>query len=544
MRTGETFRLARTLADTSLVRRGVVVSALVLAERLLTFATAVVLVHGGLPQQIGAAATLSALFALRGIVQRTAMAHAEASLCDRLAASMVRGDVLRSSVLPDRDVHLEIAQSVYYTASLLAKDLPALVGDTVGCVALGGLVLAFEPGGVVAVGLASMMLGALVVLATRRIVERANQRVWAARAGVDERIADAIDGRLEIAAFGQTESFLAEFRRETADWAREQLRVSRLSAISGRIPLVAVGLAVAIVVALAARTGRGISVALADAAILASVVPAFAQAAQGAYAILRAEPWIRLAARIIGQSGTPAGGSRPASETSATIRLVGVSFAYDGDTPRKALRDVTLQWDAGTTLAIRGANGSGKSTCLRLLLALAAPTSGEILVGDTPLSELAGDSWRQRIAFLPQGPYLPPRSTIRAAIHFLAPGVGDDQMLRALDRVALTERLNPGGGSPLDVRIDTLSVGQRQRVALARLLCREASIVLLDEPDANLDAQGVSQLAGIIRDLARHRRVAFVAHSEELVRIADRVVTFEAGNLVSGDSYQAKAASR
>jgi ABC-type transport system involved in cytochrome bd biosynthesis fused ATPase/permease subunit len=540
MHLGEAFRLTRVLSDVALVRRGALLSALVVVERVFTFITAIVLVRGDVREQIGAAVGLSALFALRGVVQRSAAAHAEAALCERVADAMLHGDVLTANLLPDRDVHIEIAQGIHYTASMLAKELPALAGDLVASVVLAVAVVFVEPGRLVAFAVTAMILGAAAVLWSRRAVERATQRVWVTRARIDDMIVDAIDGRMELAASGQTAAFLATLRDGTADWTRDELRMSRLSAVSGRLPLLGAVLAVACVVAFTARTGHGVAGTLADAAVLASVMPAFAQAAQGIQVVSRSEPWARLTASIVGGTRAPVGGGRAVPEVPGRIELEGVRFRYGNEQTSEALRGVSFRWDEGATLAICGPNGSGKSTCLRLLLALAQPTAGEILVNGHSLSEHDADAWRARVAFLPQRPYLPPRATVRGAIRFLAPAVDDAAMMRALDRVGLTEPLSGKGVAPLEVRVDTLSVGQRQRVALARLLCRHADVVLLDEPDANLDADGLALLADVLRDLARDRRVAFVAHSPKILGLADHVVTLEVGRVVRDDVLPAK----
>jgi ABC-type transport system involved in cytochrome bd biosynthesis fused ATPase/permease subunit len=121
---------------------------------------------------------------------------------------------------------------------------------------------------------------------------------------------------------------------------------------------------------------------------------------------------------------------------------------------------------------------------------------------------------------------------VRDAIRFLAMEASDERIRRALDRVGLTEGLGRGGSDPLEAGIASLSVGQRQRVALARVLCRDASFVLVDEPEANLDREGIDLVVGIVRELARDHMVLVAAHAPELMEIADRVVVLEAGRVV------------
>ncbi len=183
-------------------------------------------------------------------------------------------------------------------------------------------------------------------------------------------------------------------------------------------------------------------------------------------------------------------------------------------------------------LGLSGGNGSGKSTCLRLLVGLGLPVEGSILVDDVGVGDLDLDAWRASIGFLPQRPYLPPRSDVRQAVEWLAPSVTDEKILWALDRVGLLSTFQVRGKPPLSIRVDSLSVGERQRIALARILARDAALYVLDEPDANLDRAGISLVAGVIRDLARDRMIVFAAHTPELLAAADDVVTLEGGRVI------------
>jgi ABC-type transport system involved in cytochrome bd biosynthesis fused ATPase/permease subunit len=184
-------------------------------------------------------------------------------------------------------------------------------------------------------------------------------------------------------------------------------------------------------------------------------------------------------------------------------------------------------------LALAGTNGSGKSTCLRVLLGLGAVKAGDLRVDGVALGQLDAVRWRRTIAFLPQRTYLPPRATIRECLSFLDDDVRDEASLQALDRVGMLPNLRRASPDPLEVRAGTLSAGERQRVALARLLCRPAPLVLLDEPDANMDRAGVQLVAELLVELSRERMVLVVAHTPEVLAIADRVITLENGQLRS-----------
>ncbi len=312
-------------------------------------------------------------------------------------------------------------------------------------------------------------------------------------------------------------------------WAIESVRNATESILSGRLPLVGIGGLVAAVVLVAGSQGRAyLSVSLADVALLASITPAFAGVAQGLVALASNGKWVEMVAGVVTAPRRAHPGGLPPPERPARIAFEGVSFRYESATSGDALREVTFEVSR-PVFALSGPNGSGKSTCLRLLLGLGAPHGGRITVDGVPLDDLSLDAWRSRVAFLPQRPYLPPRSDVRTAIRFFAPGATEQAMLRSLDRVGLLAALRRIGASPLSVGVDSLSVGQRQRVGLARLLCREASVYLLDEPDANLDRDGIALVGELTRELARGSIVVLAAHTKELLDLADEVVALDAG---------------
>jgi ABC-type multidrug transport system fused ATPase/permease subunit len=550
---------ARVLATRRLRGRGAVVGVLALVERLLAPAAAWVLF-----EQTFAAVTLvlvfGAVFTLRHFVQRAFSSRAEAELADRVIASLLDGDVLRGAVLSDGDARAELGQAVYHTSQHLGTDLPVAIADLVAAAVLTVVIAATEPGRLVVFAVGLTVVAAAALAWSRSRIQKAVSRAWVLQERVFEQLVDALEARMEVVASGLRSRFLEESQARTRAWGSAGVRVASLAVLSGRLPLLAIAALVAAAIAADSRLLKGFGVTLADAALLASVTPAFAGVAQGLYASVRAERWVRLVAQVVEDARpTERGGSSP-PRFPATIDSKGesagvlparwpiafdrVSFRYEpapGDAD--ALQDVTFDWDGEQMLALVGANGSGKSTCLRLLIGLARPRAGGIRVGGVALPDLDVDAWRARVAFLPQRPYLPQRSDVRSAVRLLAPEAPDERILANLDRVGLLSGLRRAATPPLEVGVDTLSAGQRQRLALARLLCRDSSLLVLDEPDANLDREGISLVAGILRELARDRAVVFAAHTPELVAIADRVVTLDAGRLVRDERLPAGQAS-
>lgn len=272
-----------------------------------------------------------------------------------------------------------------------------------------------------------------------------------------------------------------------------------------------------------------VALSLRDLALFASLTPIFLGVGQGILSVARNERWIAAVARVLEHERPPPRGL-PANSPSSTIEFEGASFRYDEGGPW-AMSDVSFRWEGERLIALAGANGSGKSTVLRMLLALGQATVGAVQVDAVELARVDGNEWRRRLAFLPQRPYLPPRATVRQAIQLMVPDATAERMSAMLRRVGLAEA-RPDELPPLEWRLDAMSVGQRQRVAIARFLCRDAELFVLDEPDANLDRDGISLVVDLVRELSRERRVIVAAHTPELIAVADRVIELDRGRVV------------
>jgi thiol reductant ABC exporter CydD subunit len=191
-----------------------------------------------------------------------------------------------------------------------------------------------------------------------------------------------------------------------------------------------------------------------------------------------------------------------------------------------ALHRACLEVAAHEVVAVTGASGCGKSTLLNVLLGFVSPTEGVIQVGASTLADLDAEAWRERVSWLPQRPHLFAAS-ISDNIRLGRPGAGEDQVRGAAAAVGLGPvlRSRPHG---LQTRIGEggvgLSAGERQRVALARAFLRDAPLLLLDEPTANLDGATEGEVLIAIQRLMRGRTVILVAHRPALVALADRAV--------------------
>jgi ATP-binding cassette, subfamily C, bacterial CydD len=224
--------------------------------------------------------------------------------------------------------------------------------------------------------------------------------------------------------------------------------------------------------------------------------------------------------------------SAPSPRT-ASVRLEGVSFAYP-TRPALVLDRVDLELRPGETVALVGPSGGGKSTIASLLLRLAEPAYGRVTVGAVDLGECAAESWRAQIAWVPQQPTLF-RGSVADNIRLGVPTASDRDVRAAAARANADvfiptlpegyDTLVGEGGRPL-------SAGELQRIALARAFLRDAALVILDEPTANLDPESAELVSTAIERLRAGRTLLLIVHRPELAARADRIVHLQEGRIV------------
>jgi thiol reductant ABC exporter CydD subunit len=229
-----------------------------------------------------------------------------------------------------------------------------------------------------------------------------------------------------------------------------------------------------------------------------------------------------------------AGSTTPPSVHEVPIRFEAVSFAYP-DRPVAAVVGVELEIAPGETVALIGPSGGGKSTLASLLLRFLEPASGRILLGDVDLARCDAAVWRRQIAWVPQSPTLF-RGTVADNIRFVDRGASDDRVIEAALQAgadAIIEGLPARYNTVVGEGGRTLSTGERQRIALARAFLRDAPLVVLDEPTANLDPASARAVAEAVDRLRPGRTMLLIPHDVDLATRADRVVTLAQGQIVA-----------
>ena len=246
-------------------------------------------------------------------------------------------------------------------------------------------------------------------------------------------------------------------------------------------------------------------------------------------AVLRLEPAMR-------PTGALRPGNRPAPAAAPEIRLCDVSFSYPGGAPVLEHFDLTIP--AGSSLAIVGQNGAGKTTIAKLLCRLYDPQSGAITIDGVDLREFDLASWRARVTAVFQD-FLRLELPLRDNV---APAGAPDEVVRAAlesagaaNLAALDTVLARGYTGGTD-----LSGGQWQRIALARALAAVtlgAGVVLLDEPTAQLDVRGEAEIFDRLLAATRQWTTILISHRFSTVRHADRICVLEHGRVIELGSH-------
>jgi putative ABC transport system ATP-binding protein len=221
------------------------------------------------------------------------------------------------------------------------------------------------------------------------------------------------------------------------------------------------------------------------------------------------------------------------------IELRRVVKAYETAAgPFIALRDITMQIDAGEFVAVVGKSGSGKTTLTNMITGIDRPTSGEIVVGDTPvhrLSEGQVTAWRGRyIGLVFQFYQLLPTLTVVEHVmlptdfcHTCSMLEGYQRAIHLLDQVGIARHAHKLPAA--------ISGGEQQRVAIARALANDPPIVVADEPTGNLDTQTAETILQLFEHLVRvGKTVLLVTHDIDLASRASRILTLIDGRIVEG----------
>ncbi len=360
---------------------------------------------------------------------------------------------------------------------------------------------------------------------------------WQALALLASHFSDVVRGLPTLRAFNRGEAQTERIEEVSDEYRRAAMGTLRIAFLSGAV----LELAATIGVALVAVT---VGVRLVDGDVGFQTALTVLVLAPELYLPLRnlaaqyhaSADGLAVSERLLGLIEQPpavtAGAGVAPSPRAAAIRLEDVSFAYPSrEVP--VLDSVDLELEPGETVALVGESGGGKSTAASLLLRLCEPTGGRVTVGGVDLAGCDAAAWRAQVAWVPQDPTLF-RGTVADNIRLGEPAASEERVRTAAEQAgaaAFIGRLPGGYDEVVGEGGRGLSAGERQRVALARAFLRDAPLVILDEPTANLDPVNAELVGEAVERLRAGRTVLLIAHSPELAARADRIVRLERGRI-------------
>src|SRR5436305_7679826 len=232
-----------------------------------------------------------------------------------------------------------------------------------------------------------------------------------------------------------------------------------------------------------------------------------------------------------------AGKHAHATHLEGEIEFRGLNFAYNG---KQVLHDINLRIPAGSSLALVGPTGSGKTTLVSLIPRIYDAVPESVLIDGRPIRDYALADLRRNIGFVPQETFLF-SETVRENIAFGVQSASDEEVrwaAKAANIAAEIEDFPDKYKTLVGERGITLSGGQKQRTAIARALIRNPRILILDDALSSVDTQTEDKILNHLREVMRGRTTIFISHRVSTVRNADRIAVLHSGRIVELGTHE------
>jgi thiol reductant ABC exporter CydC subunit len=434
---------------------------------------------------------------------------------------------------------VEAVQDVFLRALL-----PWVAGVAVALLAAGGVLLLLPSAGAILVAV-TLLVAVVVPRLTRRWSHRAEAGAREARGQLTEDVVDTFERLPELVAYGEVDRRLASLAETERRLGGHLDSAARIRGVGAAAVTFATGLAVwcALLVGVpAVRDGSLPAVLLAVVVLVPlALAEVFAPLPLAAGELTRAAGAAGRVIDVLDSHDPVVEPVRPAALPSPPYDIVvaGLGVRWPR-APGDALRGVDLDLSAGRSVALVGASGSGKTTLAMALLRFLDPVAGRITLSGVDTRELDGDALRTVVGLLAQDAHIFD-STIWENVRLARPGATRHEVRAALGRARLLDWVDslPDG---LDTWVgehgDRMSGGERQRLALARILLADFPVVVLDEPAEHLDLGTADALLADLLDATRDRTVLAITHRLRGYEDFDEIVVLQDGAVAEQGTHR------
>jgi ATP-binding cassette, subfamily B, multidrug efflux pump len=395
------------------------------------------------------------------------------------------------------------------------------------------------------VALVPLPLASILVQSLGRKIHERFERIQAMYSEISAQAQENFSGARLVRAFAQEEAQIAAFEKSNKENIRRGLRLVQLMGMLWPTLEFVLGLAMAITLLVGGHEVLSHRISIGDFVAFNTYMvmltwPVIALGwvvnlwQRGTASVVRIDELLSDKPAI---DNAEADRSIPANLTlRGDIEFRDLSFSYSGSDAGRAevLHSLSLKVPAGTSLAIVGPTGSGKSTLVNLIPRLYDAAPGSVLIDGRPIRDYPLDVLRANIGFVPQETFLFSQ-TIRGNIAFGAPSATDSQVLEAAEAAHIRrefEEFPAGMATTVGERGVTLSGGQKQRTAIARAVIRNPRILILDDALSSVDTYTEEQILGELQRVMKGRSTLFISHRISTVRHADQIAVLVAGRIV------------
>jgi ATP-binding cassette subfamily B multidrug efflux pump len=400
------------------------------------------------------------------------------------------------------------------------------------------------------VALVPLPLASILVQALGRKIHDRFERIQAMYSEISAQAQENFSGARLVRAFAQEEAQIAAFETSNRENIRRGLRLVQLMGMLWPTLEFVLGLALAITLLVGGHEVLSHRISIGDFVAFNTYMvmltwPVIALGwvvnlwQRGTASVVRIDELLSDKPTIDDASADP---SIAAGLTlRGDIEFRNLDFAYPGSEASQVLHSLSLKIPAGSSLAIVGPTGSGKSTLVNLIPRLYDAAPGTILIDDRPIRDYPLALLRANIGFVPQETFLF-SETIRGNIAFGAPSATDNEVLEAAEAAHIRrefEEFPAGLATMVGERGITLSGGQKQRTAIARAVIRNPRILILDDALASVDTYTEEQILRELQRVMQGRTTLFISHRISTVRHADQIAVLVAGRIVELGTHDA-----